>query len=192
MTDLNKSEFRQQAFRVRNNIKNRSRKSANIRARIAGHAKFQTAQSVLLYVSMRSEVVTRQIINDLLATNKKKVFIPYCDGDRLQIFPLLGWDQLERKSFGVLEPKAEFLRSTDVKNDPIELTIVPGVAFDHELNRVGYGKGYYDKLFSQTLPDSYRLAIAFTEQIFENVPNTALDIPMHEILTEDGSLIVEP
>ncbi len=189
MTELNKSDFRQHAFQVRNSIKNRSRKSANIRARLAGHAKFQAAKHVLIYVSMRSEVVTHQIIDDLLATNEKNVYIPYCDGDMLQIFALRDWDQLERKSFGVLEPKDEFLHSTDVKNYPIEITIVPGVAFDRGLNRVGYGKGYYDKLFSQTLPDSYRLAIAFTEQVFENVPNSALDVPMHEILTEAGSVL---
>lgn len=118
----------------------------------------------------------------------KSVYIPYCDGDVLRIFRLENWEQLERKSFGLLEPKNQFIENGDTEVPSIDLTIVPGVAFDTNLNRVGYGKGYYDRLLSLTVPGSYRLSIAFAEQVFESVPTDEHDIPMHEILTQDGSL----
>lgn len=180
-------EFRKQAIATRNAVQNRNQKSANIQARLQAHAPFQAAARVLIYVSIRSEVNTIPLINQLLADPKKEIQIPYCDGDQLKLFQLENWEQLERKSFGLLEPKESELANPDRKQSwPIDIVIVPGLAFDPMLNRMGYGKAYYDRLLAQTIPRSHRIALAFHEQIVDEVPVAAHDIPMHEIVTDQG------
>lgn len=187
VTSSTKSEIRKTAHQTRDQIQNRNSKSARIRAKLLAHPEFQSAQSVLIYISIRSEVDTRPLIDQLLNDQSKRVYVPYCDGDQLGVFPLENWDQLETHSFGLLEPKSALLDSVDQdKPLSIDLTVVPGVAFDDSLNRLGYGKGYYDRLLSQTLPQTYRLAIAFEDQILKSIPTDKYDIPMHEVMTECG------
>ena len=137
MTELNKADFRAAAMKIRNRVKGRNAKSANICSRLLAHPRFQSASSILVYVSMRSEVQTHRLIKQLMMNETKRVYVPYCHGDVLRIFPLTDWSQLTRKTFGVLEPKDEFLQSSyEVASNTIELTIVPGVAFDESLNRI--------------------------------------------------------
>lgn len=177
-------------MKIRSRIKNRNAKSANIMARILAHPKFQAANHILIYVSMRSEVQTHQLIKRLLQDEEKTVYIPYCHGDVLRVFELAHWDQLTRKTFGVLEPSDQHLRSSyQPPSEPIELTLVPGVAFDENRNRIGYGKGFYDQLLTHSVTHSFRLALAFAQQVFDAVPCEPYDVPMHEIVTEEGIVV---
>ena len=123
----------------------------------------------------------------MLSENLRTVYIPFCDGPDLKVFPLTSWNQLEKKSFGILEPKDEFIKELPESRDfSIDLAILPGVAFDLKLNRMGYGRAYFDKLLSDEMSKAYRIALAYGDQIFETIPFDQYDVPMHEIVTNRG------
>ena len=64
----------------------------------------------------------------------------------------------------------------------IDLIIVPGVIFDREKNRLGYGKGYYDRYLSNK--DIYKIGICFSDQVIDLLPSESHDIKMNIIITE--------
>ena len=72
--------------------------------------------------------------------------------------------------------------------ESFDLVIIPGVAFDRQGGRLGYGKGYYDRFLEQTT--AFRLALAFNFQVLEKVPTEKHDVPMNGILTESGIIEV--
>jgi 5-formyltetrahydrofolate cyclo-ligase len=77
---------------------------------------------------------------------------------------------------GINEPKAlEFMPS-------IDLAIIPGLAFDKENNRLGRGKGYYDKFLKTT--SAFKLGICFSEQLLDSIPHDELDVKMDKVITD--------
>jgi 5-formyltetrahydrofolate cyclo-ligase len=76
--------------------------------------------------------------------------------------------------------------------EDIQWVLVPGVAFDAQCRRLGYGGGYYDKLLEQVPIDSPRVAAAFSLQIVAHVPVTATDLSVHRIVTETEEFIQAP
>jgi 5-formyltetrahydrofolate cyclo-ligase len=83
--------------------------------------------------------------------------------------------------YDIRQPKEEF--SHPISLADIDLVIVPGVAFDSKCNRLGRGKGYYDR-FLKTLPkDTPSIGLAFDFQIVENLPHSSLDLPVKKIIT---------
>ena len=105
--------------------------------------------------------------------------MPVVKGDELELrryYPEKGFTV---GAFGVLEPNGEAF--TDYAS--IDLAVIPGVAFDNEGNRLGRGKGYYDKLLHKTKNTSlYKLGICFDFQKVDFVPTDAHDIRMDEVL----------
>jgi len=75
-----------------------------------------------------------------------------------------------------------------VEPDRVSLFFLPGVAFDRSGTRLGYGKGYYDRLLSGVSPDVPKIALAFSQQVLESVPSSKWDIPMTMILTEEETI----
>lgn len=186
---MSKARFRKLALQRRKAICDRDKKSEFIADRVLALDEFRSAKHIFLYLSIRSEVQTRRIVESVLANSQKACYIPYCVGEVLKIFPLTAWDQLEPKSFGVLEPKADQIEKgfADLPF-PIELALIPGVAFDLELNRMGYGRGYFDRLLRNSVPDARRVALAFDEQVVASVPTDQFDEPMHQIVTDTRTI----
>lgn len=108
---------------------------------------YRNASLVLTYVSKTIEVDTLLLIYKALKEGKQ-VAVPKCvDGTRnMEFYTITGEEQLEKSTFGVLEPKTDICPKTDVLTDSI--CIVPGMAFDANGYRLGYGKGYYDRFLS--------------------------------------------
>lgn len=135
------------------------------------------AETVLLYHSLPDEVNTHEFIQKLC--KNKSVILPVVVGDILELRRYTSENDLQMGSFNILEPCGEPF--TDY--DKIDLVIVPGVAFDRRGNRLGRGKGYYDKL----LPNikAYKMGICFPFQYFSEVviPIEDTDIPMNKVLT---------
>ena len=92
------------------------------------------------------------------------------------------FDDLSPGALGVLEPSPE--KRIRITPESINLVIIPGVAFDLQGGRIGYGKGYYDRFLEQT--KAFRLALAFDFQIIDKVPTEKHDVPMNGILSESG------
>lgn len=145
---------------------------------------YTKANNVMLYVSFGSEVMTRPIIDDLL--NKgKRVFIPVTvpETKALVVSELKNYDNdLVVGHFGVMEPKEEALRPVDP--NILDLVIVPGVVFDIEGYRIGYGGGYYDRFIPRLSNKTITISLAFHMQLIDTVPTSEYDKAVDYIITE--------
>ncbi len=139
---------------------------------------FLDAQTILLYWSMEDEVQTHEFVNRWY--RQKTLLLPCVDGDDLRLRQYTGPDCLkEGEQFGIGEPTGpEF---TDL--DSVQMIIVPGVAFDRHNNRMGRGRGFYDRLLKST-PNAYKVGIAFNFQMVDLVPTEAFDVPMDAVIAE--------
>ncbi len=90
------------------------------------------------------------------------------------------WKELSIGSYGILEPRTEKIRKTRVED--IDLIIVPGVAFDKKGNRIGHGKGYYDRLLDKT--NATKIGLAFEFQLLKEIPTDKHDLPIDILITE--------
>ncbi|AOT73234.1 5-formyltetrahydrofolate cyclo-ligase [Geosporobacter ferrireducens] len=159
-------------------------KSKSIFHRLKNFLPYKEAQNVMVYIDFRSEVKTDGIVQDLIAGHKKAI-VPICvPKTREMILSHLKnpAKELAEGTFGVFEPKEEYIRSVDASE--IDLVIVPGVAFDRKGYRIGYGGGYYDRFFEKLSKRIPTVALAFDLQIVEAVPAESFDQAVDYIITE--------
>ena len=181
-----KNEIRKLAHANRREQSNKDTLSSQIVDRFMGLPQYESAETVMFYVDVRSEVRTRNKLETALG-HGKRIVVPYCVDGELELFLLEDMSELEIGMYKILEPRDE-LRSVAEKQVPvaeIDLIMVPGVAFDYEGGRTGHGKGYYDKCLELARPDTALVAIAFECQMFPEIPMAAHDIYMDNVITED-------
>ncbi len=182
--DKSKQRLRRQLVACRRQMspEERSRKSRRIRQRLFDFAPFHRARRIHSYVSMPEEVDTHGIVEAVLA-ERGVISVPRVRPGTpiLEHYDIHHISDLVRGTFGILEPDPS--RCTPTPIEQIELVIVPGCAFDRRGNRLGYGKGYYDRFLAK-IP-ALRIGLAFACQIVERVPTHHLDVPMDVIITED-------
>lgn len=150
--------------------------SVEILAALEAHPAFKTANTILLYHSLKDEVDTHMFIQKW--SKKKNILLPVVVGEDLELRRYTSPQDLAIGSYGILEPVGKPIASYT----SIDLIIVPGVAFDHHGHRLGRGKGYYDRLLPQ-IPHAYKIGICFPYQLMEEIPTEPFDICMDEILT---------
>lgn len=154
--------------------------SAGIMSRLEQTEMFRAASCVALYHALPGEVQTAEFIEKWY--RKKQLLLPVVQGDDLELRLYTGSKAVKAGPFGILEPAEK----SPVEHT-IDLMIVPGVAFDRQKNRLGRGKGYYDRLLtSVTAP---KLGICFSFQLFDRIPVEPFDQKMDLILTEDESVL---
>ena len=137
---------------------------------------FQKATTISIYYSMPQEVHTHELIRKY--SNEKVFLLPVVTKSGLILKKYSSDNELQISDFGIGEPVgAEF---TDY--NMIDLIVVPGVAFDRSLNRLGYGKAYYDRLLQKT--DTERVAVCFDFQIFSEIPHTQADVKMNSVVCQ--------
>ena len=166
--------------------KKRALSDAEIAARSAILAKklFQTEQykdamSVYAYLSFNQEVRTRPIIERAWADGKR-VAVPKVIGDDMRFIWLTDFSQLGEGYFGITEPVA----NEPVADDPAALVLMPGLAFDPEGHRVGYGGGFYDR-FLAAEPAHPLVALCYGFQLFDHLDTEEYDIPVHLVISDD-------
>ena len=142
---------------------------------------FQTASRILAYADYNHEVMTRFLIESAWKAGKE-VAVPKVVGKDMIFYRFTDYEQLKPGYFGIPEPE-----SGDVVNWETALMIMPGVAFDRENNRVGYGGGFYDR-FLEKHPQVKRVAVAFDFQVLKEVPTEPTDICPQIIVTEKETL----
>lgn len=169
----------------------RLRAGADIATAIAARADFATAACVLLSLSFRSEWDTRPLIAAALAAGKT-VGAPRVDATNRMLEPC----QVTRPDLdlapgfrGIAEPLPH---CPPLALAAIDWVLVPGVAFDGDGHRIGYGGGYYDRLLPLLRRDARRVAGAFELQLVANVPAAPHDITVDAIVTERRTLKPRP
>lgn len=138
---------------------------------------FAQAQHILLYHSLPDELSTHHIIDTWVALGKT-IYLPVVIGDDL-VIRLYSQEAMQQGEFNIMEPTGN-----DVDSNILELIIVPGVAFDKHGNRLGRGKGYYDRLLSRTNADC--VGVCYNCQFVDNIPAEPHDRVMHYIVTPEG------
>jgi 5-formyltetrahydrofolate cyclo-ligase len=179
-----KKQTRKNLIFIRKNLSRQDviEKSKKIKSKLFSLNEFKQASTILFYVSYDNEVYTHDMIKELL-TIKKNIVVPIaCKKNRSLILSKLeNWDDLSVGSYNILEPKKD--RINKINLDSIDLIIVPGVGFDEKGNRIGHGKGYYDKLLKKSKQVT-SIGLSFECQILKNIPTGIYDIPVNIIVTE--------
>ena len=143
---------------------------------------FKEARTVLLYHSLPDEPDTHAFVEKWC--REKRVLLPVVVGDDLELRLYTSSKDLAKGAYGIQEPVGEPF--TDYQE--IDFVAVPGVAFDHRGNRLGRGKGYYDRLLPR-LARAYRAGICFPFQLFDEIPTEPQDIAMHCVITAEAEAL---
>lgn len=161
-------------MKKRQNPDELDKQSQQILGLLEGSPLFKNAKSVMLYSSLPDEVRTTAFIEKW--RNSKRIILPTVVGDDIVPVELTADTEFAVGDFNILEPQNRpYIGSYD-------LIVVPGVAFDPMGNRLGRGKGYYDRFLSQHL-DVPTIGICFDFQLVEKVPTEPNDIQMDSVLT---------
>lgn len=136
-------------------------------------------RAVLSFHSFSDEIHTHILNVQLSAQNK--LLLPKIDGDSLMIFQVFDvCKELKQNAWGLYEPNPALC--TAFQWDKIDCVLVPGLGFDLSKQRIGYGKGHYDKLLLK-IPQAKRIGIGFKEQLAsQTLPCEPHDIVLDEVL----------
>ncbi len=159
----------------------KERQDAEIARRVWGMREYQKAQVLFTYVSKPIEVNTMPLIQKALEQGKE-VVVPRCVPGTfdMEFYRITSEDDLEKGSFGVLEPVPE--RCALVTDFSSGFCIVPGLCFDSHGFRLGYGKGYYDRFLSSF--SGYTAGICYSSCTQWNLPHGYYDRPVDVLITE--------
>ncbi|MGH8549337.1 MAG: 5-formyltetrahydrofolate cyclo-ligase [Methylococcales bacterium] len=187
---LQKRALRERAYSARDAQSDKEQNSAWICKAFTSLPAFQNAETILLYLSCRSEVRTRETVHAALG-GEKRIVIPYCTLDdagrnKLGLWWLESLDELIPGMWNILEPPKSRRGESGKEIDPrnLDLIMVPGVAFDVRGGRLGNGQGYYDRLLAAVRPDCELIGVGFESQIFEEIPMGSFDIRLDGVITE--------
>ncbi len=181
-----KQEIRQKILSLRNNLSfdNASLNSELIKNRLFQVPELKNAEWVMLYLSFNNEVQTDQIVKELLVC-RKKLLVPVIvkESKSLIACQIFNFEKdLKRGCFGINEPVESLKIPVDPKK--IDLIIVPGIAFDVNGNRIGFGKGYYDRFLKKVDRKTISIALAYDFQILPTVPSQDNDVPVNIVVSE--------
>ncbi|MFH1787089.1 MAG: 5-formyltetrahydrofolate cyclo-ligase [archaeon] len=158
-------------------------KSLKIAEAVMCLPEYEEADMILFYVSQGDEVRTHGLIKDSLYIGKG-VAVPVSNTQtgEIEVYEIKDFSELVPGAYGILEPAPKFRRHID--SAEIDLVVVPGVAFDENGNRLGRGKGYYDKFLAKLPKTVPRIALAYEHQIVGEVPAEGHDAKVDKIITE--------
>lgn len=193
-----KREVRERALALRDALlpTERAAYSKEIIDKITHLDCYRNAAALLVYVSFRSEVETGMLIEKALL-DKKAVFAPVVSGREMEFFRITSFNELKSGYQGILEPAQEteasymtWMRQRETASKKT-LLCMPGAAFDKRRNRIGYGGGYYDRYLSALSAEREKrtenietIALAFSCQIFAEIPREPHDLRPDRIVTE--------
>ncbi len=158
------------------------REAAGVFSAVATLPLFQKAETVLAYWAMGDELPTADFVDGIVGS--KRVALPVVQGDDLLLLEYTGRACLQRvPPFGIEEPQG----TAAIRPGEVDLVVVPGVAFDRAGNRMGRGRGFYDRLFAQ-MPDVATVGVCLSVQLVESVPVEAHDRAMEVVVCGDGAV----
>lgn len=185
-----KKALRKEIIEKRNNMDlvNKEEMDKKILNKFYESKYYREAEKIFIYISYDSEINTRKIIDKALKDNKK-IFVPRTEFKTrsMEAVEITTLDNLIESKYGILEPSKE---EPHIDPNELDLIVVPGVAFDRNGGRMGYGAGFYDRYFKKINKDNInkimKLALAYELQLLDRVPMNEQDVPVDCIITENG------
>lgn len=188
LTGREKIEVRNTYLQKRNELTGelRAEKSSAIIQNVSSLDCVKNAKNVLIYVNYRSEVITKSFIEYLLESSNKRIFVPRVEGLNIDFYEIDSMDDLESGYQGILEPKqSENYKKYAGEDEKDTVALIPGVAFDKEGGRLGYGKGFFDRYLSRFSLVT-KIGMSFACQLTKkNLPKEEHDIVMDYVITEE-------
>ncbi|MDF2868792.1 MAG: 5-formyltetrahydrofolate cyclo-ligase [Anaerocolumna sp.] len=158
--------------------------SSLIREQFLALKEYKESSQIILYAAFNQEVNTLPLIRQALLDGKK-VALPRVMKDNIEFYYISSLTDLAESSFGIPEPepvdKLEWEKGSN-------LILVPGLAFDKQGNRIGYGKSYYDRYFGAHRESFLKICFAYGFQVYEEIPFETHDVKIDILITEDGVL----
>lgn len=180
-----KRQIRKEVLLKRDGLTEAERRMAAVKLadRIIGHQWFYRAENLLLFASYGSEIDTSDMIGEGLRLGKK-VYLPKIEGDEMQFYKIASMEELTSGYRGIPEPSGNselyVYREEEAERT---LMIMPGVAFDPYRNRIGYGKGFYDRYLAEKEGLKVKtIAVGFQCQMVEEIPREDNDIRPYQVI----------
>ena len=183
---MNRAEFRKEILQKRRQLVEQRLIDIgdNILTFLSSMDWYRTAGCIHCFygVTSKGEVPTQKILSHILASGKI-LTMPRMTGSpgSLEHVKVNNLSRLSKGKWGIMEPGSGACVSTE----SIDLVIVPGLAADKHGNRMGYGKGYYDRFLS-TLHHGRSVMILPDEFIIDHVPVQSHDVPVDALVSESG------
>lgn len=176
---LSKDDIRRRVRACKSVLGDAERVSAAARVfeKVRSMAAFMMAHRILLYNSLPDELSTREFIDSFASDPEKTFFLPRVNGLDLEILPYER-SRMHLGAFHIEEPDGD--DTVDISD--IDLVIVPAVAYDRHGNRVGRGKGYYDRLLSRS--KAVTIGVCYDFQLFDEIDAEEHDIPVHFVVAD--------
>lgn len=172
-----KKEFLRKKYKEkRDNIKNKVIKDNLIYQKVINNKDILSSKTLLIYISINSEVDTIKIINYFL--NTKNIAVPKIIDNNMFFCYVTNLNDLTPGKYNIPEPTNENI-VTDFDN---AICIVPGICYDKENYRVGYGKGYYDTFLSKNKIKT--IGLCYKECMIEKIDNDKYDYKIDEVITD--------
>ncbi len=180
---MEKSEIRRQIKNLRMMLSEaeKERAAEDAFARLEQTAAFLMADSVLMYHSLPDELPTRRFLKKWGA--RKHFYLPRVNGVNLQVLPY-DESRLELGAFHIEEPTGNDM----VDPESLELVVVPAVAYDRKGNRLGRGKGFYDRLLGSIR--AAKVGIGYHFQLIDEIPVEPHDVPMDMVITPEETVVI--
>lgn len=179
-----KKDIRKRVLKKRNFISKEEweEKSHCIYEQVVTHPFFLSAEEIYCYIDYKNEAGTSEII-EAAWNEKKRVAVPRITDGEMEFYYINNFKELEAGYCHIMEPVTQ-----EVANGKNVLVIMPGAVFDRKRNRIGYGKGFYDRYLAK-YPDFHTLALAFELQMIENISADEHDIKPEVIITEEKAYV---
>lgn len=182
---MTKKECRQKYLKLRNDIPASQKAEFDkiLTDKILSLPEFESAECILLFASVGSEVDTWDLFSECIRQNKK-VYFPKCiDGERMEFLRAASKNDFTVGKYGIPEPISDEKYISNSKND---LSLIPALAVGRDFSRLGYGKGYYDR-FLKTFK-GISVCPVYSELLCESLPTDEFDIPPKIIITPTESI----
>ena len=184
-----KSAIRSRYKEIRKNCDKKSEKSSSIAQKVLSSMSYKYSKDILLYFAKDNEVETREIFEKAFSDGKNIYFPKTYSGGIMKFFKISSLDELEKANFGVMEPNGT-TEEYDSSSSQMGLCIVPGICFDRNGYRIGYGKGFYDRFLSSF--KGIAAGVTFSDCLVSDgiVIEKRYDKPVDIIFSESEVLVI--
>lgn len=159
-------------------------KSKRIAEIILGMPQYKEAERIMAYLPLQGEVNIKHLFGPLWEAGKE-LYVPVCEG---QDHGVMQAALYKKKSITTItKQKVEepvFARYIDPED--LDLLLIPGLAFDRQGHRLGYGGGYYDRFFHRLSEKAVKIGVTFELQVFDEIPYETHDQFLDGLITEMG------
>lgn len=161
-----------------------SQKSNDILQNLIKTNYYKNANLIMTYVSTNNEVATWNLIDRIYKDNKH-VAVPFCltVSRDLLACEIKSTKELAPGTMGIHEPIETMQSRVDINK--LDIVIIPGLAFDRKLSRLGHGAGYYDRFLRKLGESTLKIGLAYDFQLLDSLPIEKHDIKMDIVITEN-------